>query len=45
MFASKSFINNVESCYIGKRKDWIALSDHMPFFAELRQTGFDGMKG
>jgi exonuclease III len=43
MFASKNLINNVESCFIGKYKDWIALSDHMPVFAEFRQTGFDEM--
>jgi endonuclease/exonuclease/phosphatase family metal-dependent hydrolase len=30
IFTSKNFINNVESCFIGKYNDWISLSDHMP---------------
>ena len=36
IFTSQSFINNIESCFIGKYKDWIALSDYMPIFAEYR---------
>ena len=44
IFASKNFINNVESCFVGKHKDWIALSDHMPIFAMYKQTKFDEMK-
>ena len=36
IFTSQSFINNIESCFICKYKDWIALSDHMPIFAEYR---------
>jgi exodeoxyribonuclease III len=39
IFTSKNFIENTESCYIGKYKDWIALSDHMPVFAEYVDTG------
>jgi hypothetical protein len=37
IFASKNFINNIESCFVGKYKDWISLSDHMPVFAEYRE--------
>lgn len=37
IFASKNFIENTESCYIGRYKDWIALSDHMPIFAEYKR--------
>lgn len=38
IFASKNFIDNTESCYIGKYKEWIALSDHMPVFAEYEDN-------
>jgi exodeoxyribonuclease III len=37
IFASKNFINNIELCFVGKYKDWISLSDHMPVFAEYRE--------
>ena len=36
IFTSQNFINNLDSCVIGKYKDWIALSDHMPVFAEFK---------
>jgi exodeoxyribonuclease III len=36
-FASKNFINNMESCVVGKYKDWIALNDHMPVVVEYRK--------
>jgi exodeoxyribonuclease III len=37
IFASGYFIDEIESCFVGKRGDWIALSDHMPIFAEYKQ--------
>jgi exonuclease III len=37
IFASESLISNIESCSVGKHKDWITLSDHMPVFAEFKQ--------
>jgi len=37
IFTSKNFTENIELCSIGKYKDWIALSDHMPVCAEYRQ--------
>jgi exonuclease III len=36
IFTSKDIIENIESCYVGKYKDWITLSDHMPVFAEYK---------
>ena len=36
IFTSLDFINNLESCVIGKYNDWIKLSDHMPVTAEFR---------
>ncbi|OEU42968.1 hypothetical protein BGV40_06545 [Methanosarcina sp. Ant1] len=41
IFTSPNFINSIGSCFVGKYKDWIALSDHMSLFAEYRQTKFD----
>jgi len=36
IFTSKNLISNLESCLVGKYKDWISLSDHMPVIAEFR---------
>jgi exodeoxyribonuclease-3 len=36
IFTSKNFINIIESCFIGKYKDWISLSDHMPILTEFK---------
>lgn len=38
IFTSKNLIDNLESCFIGKYEDWIALSDHMPIFVEYKQN-------
>ncbi len=38
IFTSQNFINDLESCIIGKHKNWIALSDHMPVFAEFKEN-------
>jgi exodeoxyribonuclease III len=35
IFTSQSFINNIESCFIGKYKDWIALRIICPFLQNL----------
>jgi len=35
IFTSKNFIEKIDSCRVGKYKDWIGLSDHMPVFAEF----------
>jgi endonuclease/exonuclease/phosphatase family metal-dependent hydrolase len=44
IFTSKQFIDNIESCSVGKYKDWIALSDHMPVIAEFIQRKFSETK-
>lgn len=36
IFTSQSFVENLKSCIIGRYQDWIALSDHMPIFAEFK---------
>ena len=40
IFTSQSLANNLESCYVGKYNDWIALSDHMPVCAEFNHINF-----
>lgn len=37
IFTSQCFIDNIKSYSIGKYKDWITLSDHMPIFAEYNK--------
>ena len=41
IFTSKNFNEKIDSCRVGKYKDWIGLSDHMPVFAEYKKIKFD----